>query len=161
MKRIVAAAFVAWLAAPAAHAQVTVKEAWVRATVPQQKATAAFMQLTSVHGGRLLEARSPVAKVVEIHEMSMANQVMRMRPVEAVELPAGKTVELKPSGYHIMMMELAGQIKEGDSVPLTLVVEHKDGKRESIELKVVARPLTATGSGHSHADHGGGAHKGH
>lgn len=139
-----AIAIVLALAAPAAAAQVTVKEAWVRATVPQQRGTGAFMQITSARDARLVEVKTPVAKVAEVHEMAMVDNVMRMRRVQALELPAGKTVELKPGGYHVMLMELNGQIKAGDTIPITLTIENKDSRRETIELKVPAKPLTHT-----------------
>ena len=142
MKRITLS-LAALVMAVAAQAQVSVKDAWVRATVPQQKATGAFMQLVSAKDARLVEARSPVAGVVEIHEMAMVDQVMKMRAVPALELPAGKAVELKPGGYHVMLLDLKGQVKDGDMVPLTLVVEGRDGKRQTLELKVPARPLNA------------------
>ncbi|WP_242616821.1 copper chaperone PCu(A)C [Rivibacter subsaxonicus] len=122
---------------------MTVSDPWVRATVAQQPATGAFMQLLSVQGARVLEARSPAAAMVEIHEMKMDGGVMQMRPVQALELPAGKTVELKPGGYHVMLMGLKQQLKEGDSVPLSLVVETAGGKRETIELKAPVRALGA------------------
>lgn len=133
--------------AAAAHAQVTVKDAWVRATVPHQKATGAFMQLTAASDTRLVEVSSPVAGIAEVHEMAMVKDVMRMRAVEGLELPAGKMVELKPGGYHVMLMDLKGQVKDGDMVPLTLVLQGRDGKRQSIELKVPARPLNAAAQG--------------
>jgi len=128
-----------------AQAQVSVKEPWVRATVPQQKSTGAFMQIVSAKDARLVEASSSAAGIVEIHEMVMAQDVMKMRAVEALALPAGKAVELKPGGYHVMLMDLKGQIKEGDMVPLTLVIEAKDGKRQTIEVKAPARPLNTAG----------------
>jgi periplasmic copper chaperone A len=131
----------------AAQAQVSVKDAWVRATVPHQKATGAFMQLTAAHDARVVEASSPVAGIVEIHEMAMVKDVMKMRAVDVLELPAGKTVELKPGGYHVMLMDLKGQVKDGDTVPLTLVVEGRDGKRQSLEIKAMARPLSAAAPG--------------
>ena len=123
-----------------ASAQTTVKDAWVRGTVAQQKATGAFMQLTSAQGGKLVSAASPVAGVVEIHEMSMEGNVMKMRAVAGVDLPAGKSVELKPGGYHVMLMDLKQQAKVGESVALTLVIEGKDGKRETL---VVNAPVKA------------------
>ena len=126
-----------------AGAQVTVKEPWVRATVPQQKATGAFMQITAPVDSKLVEVKSPAAGVVEIHEMKMENNVMKMRAVTGVDLPAGKAVELKPGGYHVMLMDLKVQVKEGDSVPLTLVFEGRDKKRETVEIKAVAKSLTA------------------
>ena len=148
MKRLLAAAALFTVCAVPAAAQVRVEQAWVRATVPQQKATGAFMQLTAQQDARLVEARSPVAGVVEVHEMTNANNVMKMRAVAALDLPAGKTVALKPGGYHIMLMELKAPVKEGTSVPITLVVEGKDGKREKVEVKAKVQPLTYAG-GHS------------
>ncbi|MBI5899245.1 MAG: copper chaperone PCu(A)C [Rhodocyclales bacterium] len=125
-----------------AYAQVTVKDPWVRATVSQQKATGAFMQLTSAQDTRLVEVKSPVAGVVEVHEMSMEKDVMKMRAIPGLDLPAGKTVELKPGGYHVMLMDLKQQMKDGDTVPLTLVVESKDKKRSTVEIKATVKPLT-------------------
>ena len=101
------------------------------------------MQITSPTDSKLVEARSPAAGIVEIHEMKLENNVMKMRAVTALDLPAGKAVELKPGGYHVMLMDLKGQVKAGDSVPLTLVFEGKDKKRETVEVKAAARSLTA------------------
>ncbi|MGV8899111.1 MAG: copper chaperone PCu(A)C [Burkholderiaceae bacterium] len=126
-----------------AQVEVEVKDSWVRATVQQQKTTGAFMQLTTKQDARLVEARSPAASAVEIHEMSMANNIMRMRAIPGLNLPAGKTVELKPGGYHIMLINLKQQVKEGDLIPVTLVIEGKDKKRQTIELQVPVRPLNS------------------
>lgn len=127
---------------PMAHAGDTldVSDAWVRATV-SATGTGAFMQLKSHADARLVEVRSPVAGVAEVHEMAMVNDVMKMRALETLPLPAGKTVELKPGGYHIMLMDLAAPLKAGDSVPLTLVVEGKNGKRTQVELTLPVRAL--------------------
>ena len=143
MKTLLSAAILAaaMILPEPALAQVTVTGPWVRATVPSQMATGAFMTLTAPKGGRLVEAKSPVAGVVEIHEMVMDKDVMRMRAVAALALPAGKAVALRPGGYHVMLMSLQQQIREGDRVPLTLVVEGRDGKRETIEVTATARPL--------------------
>ncbi len=147
--RLLSALALMW-AAGAAHAQVTVGDPWVRATVAQQKATGMFAQVTSAQGGKLVAASSPVAAVVEIHEMAMENNVMKMRAVPGLELPAGKAVDLKPGGYHVMLMGLKQQVKEGEVGPVTLVVEGKDGKRESVEVKAPVRALAAQAAGHSH-----------
>ena len=144
MKYAIFAALIAATSAASALAQVTIKDAWIRATVAQQTATGAFMQITALADSKLVEARSPAAGIVEIHEMKMENNVMKMRAVTALDLPAGKAVELKPGGYHVMLMDLKGQVKEGDSVPLTLVFEGKDKKRETVELKVAAKSLTSS-----------------
>ena len=140
MKRITLAALM--FAAFPVMAQVTVKDPWVRATVSAQKATGAFMQITSAQDARLVEAKSPVAGVVEVHEMVMEKDVMKMRAVKGLDLPAGKTVELKPGGYHIMFMDLKQQMKEGTTVPVTLVIEGKDKKRSTVEVKAAVKPLT-------------------
>ncbi|MBQ0959239.1 copper chaperone PCu(A)C [Ideonella sp. 4Y11] len=144
LKHLAAVAFLASLSVGSALAQTAVSEAWVRGTVPAQKATGAFMQIKSAQGGRLVSAASSVAGVVEIHEMKMDGNVMKMAALpKGLELPAGQTVELKPGGYHVMLMELKQPLKDGDSVPLSLVVEGKDGKRETLELKAPVRPLGA------------------
>lgn len=104
-------------AAPAVHAQVRVDSAWVRATVPSQSATGAFMRLTAQKDVVLTGASSPVAGIVEVHEMSMDKGIMRMRAAERVPLKAGQTIELKSGGLHIMMMDLKNQIKAGRACP--------------------------------------------
>lgn len=137
-----------------AQANVSVKDAWVRATVPQQKATGAFMQVQAAKDSKFVSASSPLTPTVEIHEMAMQGDVMRMRQVQSVELPAGKPVELKPGGYHIMLMNLKGQVKEGETVPFTLVFEGKDGKRETVEIKAPVRALnSAAKPAAAHAGH--------
>jgi copper(I)-binding protein len=138
------------LTAGTAMAQTTVKDAWVRGTVPQQKATGLFAKITSVQGGKLVGASSPMAAAAEVHEMILVGNVMKMRPVPVLELPAGKAVELKPGGYHVMLLELKQPLKAGDIVPVTLVVEGKDGKRESVEVKATVRALGGSSDNHTH-----------
>ena len=140
-----------------AQAQTTVKDPWARATVAQQKASGAFMQLQSAKGGKLLSASSPVAGVVEIHEMAMDGNVMKMRAVPSLDLPAGKAVDLKPGGYHVMLMDLKKQLNAGDTVPITLVVESA-GQRETLEVKAAVRPLSGQGAAAA-ADKGHHGHK--
>ncbi|MFN7121454.1 MAG: copper chaperone PCu(A)C [Hydrogenophaga sp.] len=157
MKKIIIATLLsltasAWAQAPA---KVEVKDAWVRATVAQQTSTGAFMQLTAQADTRVMQVSSPIAGVVEIHEMAMDKDVMKMRAVPALPLPAGKTVELKPGGYHVMMMDLKGPVKAGDVVPVTLVLESKDGLRSTLEVKATARPLgNAAAAAPAAASHG-------
>jgi copper(I)-binding protein len=135
------------LASLSAAAQVTVKDPWVRATTPHQTATGAFMKLESAQDARLVSASSPVAGVVELHEMAMEKNVMKMRQVPGIDIPADKGAELKPGGYHVMLMNLKGQVKEGDAVPITLVVEGKDKKRQTLEVRATAKPLATPGHG--------------
>lgn len=139
-----------------AHAQVTVQDPWVRATVPQQKATGVFMRLTAAQDMRLVGANSPAAGVTEVHEMKLVDNVMKMRAIPQLDLPAGQAVDLKPGGYHIMLMDLKQPVAQGAAVPLTLVFEGKDGQRQSQELQVPVRALSATAApAAGHGTHGG------
>ena len=144
LKTLLATALTVLSFSAIAQSSVQISDPWVRATVPQQKATGAFMQITAPKAMRLLEVRSPMAGVAEIHEMSMTDNMMRMRQIKEIALPAGKAVELKPGGYHVMLLDLKGQVKAGDKIALTLVVEGEDKRRETIEVTAVARPLGAT-----------------
>jgi len=136
------------LAIPAAgaFAEVTVTQPWVRGTVAPQKTTGAFMKLNSTRDAKLVAASSPAAKLVEVHEMAMVKNVMRMRPVAELALPAGKDVELKPGGYHIMLMGIARQLKQGDVVPITLTVRESDGTTRTVAVQAPVRDLTASGA---------------
>jgi copper(I)-binding protein len=137
-------ALIAALAAGSAFAQtaaVKVEGAWARASVPGQKGTGAFMKLTAKDGARLVGASSPVAGVTEVHEMKMEGDVMKMRAVPALELPAGKPVELKPGGYHVMLLDLKAPLAKDTVVPITLVFKDSKGAESRLELKV---PVSAT-----------------
>jgi copper(I)-binding protein len=127
------------LLASAAQAQVTVDKPWVRTTVVQQTTTAAYLTITSVQGGRLIEASSPVAASAEVHEMKMDGDMMKMRGVDVLPLPAGKPVEFKPNGYHLMLTGLKSQVKAGDVVPIKLIVEDAKGKRQVVDVQATAR----------------------
>lgn len=130
--------------ATSAHAQLAVSGPWIRATVPQQKATGAFMQLNATKDSRLVQVSSPAAGAVEIHQMEMHDQMMRMRQVDGIDLPAGKSVNLAAGGFHVMLMDLKKQLKDGDSVPVTLTVEGKDKKRDSVTVNVPVKPINFT-----------------
>jgi copper(I)-binding protein len=131
----------AMLFAPAVHAQVNIAEPWVRATVSEQKVTGAFMKITSPTDAKLVDVRTPLAGRTEIHEMAMVDDTMKMRQIPNLPLPAGVTVELKPGGFHVMLFELTAQAKEGDTVPLTLIIE-TGGKQETVVVNAAVRPLT-------------------
>lgn len=135
---------------------VYIKDAWVRTAVPGQSGTGAFMSITVKDGAKLVGATSPVAGVAEVHEMKMDGDVMRMRAVPVLDLPAGKTVQLKPGGYHVMLMELKQALPKGSTVPLTLTLRDAKGQESKVELKllVAATPpgaaMPAHGAGHKH-----------
>lgn len=124
-----------------AYAEVTVQNAWVRATVPQQKAAGVFFDIQATENLQLVEAQTSVATSAELHEMKMENDVMRMRPLEQLALPAGKKVNLKPGGYHLMLMGLKNQIKVGDVIPLRLMFQDKNKKQQFVNIKVIAKPI--------------------
>jgi len=128
-------------AAAAAHGQVEVRAAWVRGTVDGQTTAGAYMQLTSDRRASLLGAESPAARSAEIHEMKMDGNVMRMRAVPRLELPPGKTVELKPGGYHMMLVDLKRPLKKGDLVPIRLKVELSDKTIKTIQVVAEVREL--------------------
>lgn len=129
------------LAASASAQQVGVAGAWARATVVGQSASAAYMELTANENATLLGVSSPLASVVEVHEMTMDNGVMKMRARPRLDLPAGKTVVLKPGSYHIMLMELKQPLRKGELVPLTLRIEGKDKKLSTLEVNAEVRDL--------------------
>lgn len=144
--KLKALALVVGLICTSVYAQpVDVKGAWVRTAVPGQKATGAFMTLTAKDGARLVGGASPVAGVVEVHEMKMDGDIMRMRAVAGgLELPAGKAVELKPGGYHVMLMDLKAALPKDGNVPLTLLFKDAKGVDSKLELTV---PVAAMAPG--------------
>lgn len=123
---------------------------WVRGTVAAQKATGAFMQLTSKSGVTLVGVASPAASVVELHEMVMDNNVMKMRALPRLDIQPGKTVELKPGSYHVMLIDLKKPLTKGEIVPITLKVEGKDKKVEMVEVNAEVRDLTAAAPAMEH-----------
>ena len=125
------------LATGAAWAQVKIENGWARATVQGQKATGAFMKITAPQATRLVAVSTPVAGVAEVHEMKMDGDIMKMRAVPGgLPLPAGKTVELKPGGYHVMLMDLKAALPKDSTIPLTLVFKDAKGVQSKLEIKV-------------------------
>ncbi|NNG23570.1 copper chaperone PCu(A)C [Telluria aromaticivorans] len=142
MTRQLLALLASGLLSASAFAQVSVTEPWIRATVPQQKVTGAFMRVQSATPARLVGVQTEVAGRAELHEMAMDGQTMRMRRVESIELPAGKPVNLASGGYHVMLMDLKRQVKEGETVAVTLNVQDAAGKRQDVKVNVPVKPLT-------------------
>ena len=120
---------------------------WTRATPPTAKAGGGFLTITNTGStpDRLIAARSTASDKVEIHEMKMDGNVMRMRELEkGLEIPPGATVMLKPGGYHIMFMELKSPLAKDAKVPVTLVFE----KAGSIDVEMKVEAMGAADSGH-------------
>ncbi len=150
MKIVLEASLAALLLAGAAglaHAgDIALERPWSRATPANAPVGAGYVTLknTGAAADKLVSATSDVAGKVEVHEMTMDNGVMKMRPTAGVEIPAGKSVELKPGGYHIMFMQLKQQLKAGDTVKGVLTFE-KAGAMP-VEFKVEA--MAGGESGH-------------
>ena len=120
--------------AQAGNPNVDIKDAWVRSTVPGQMGTGAFMKITAKAGTQLVGVSSPVAGVGEVHEMKMDGDIMKMRAMPVLDLPAGKTVELKPGGYHVMLMDLKQPLLKDSKVPLTLMFKDAKGVQSKLAL---------------------------
>ncbi|MFT4097879.1 MAG: copper chaperone PCu(A)C [Rhodoblastus sp.] len=134
-----------------AHAgDISLDHPWSRATPAGAPVGAGYVTLKNVGGAadKLLSATADVAGKVEIHEMSMDGGVMKMRPIAGLEIPAGKSVELKPGGYHIMFMGLKQPLKAGDTIKGTLTFE-KAGAMP-VEYKVEAMGAGGKMDGHKH-----------
>lgn len=151
-----AIAFSLVLASMTALAQSTavkVDGAWARATVQGQKGTGAFMSLTAKDATQLVGVSSPVAGVAEVHEMKMEGDIMRMRAVAAIDLPAGKKVELKPGGYHVMLMDLKAPLAKDSTVPVTLLFKDAKGVESKLELKLPVATAAPGGATPAAAEH--------
>ena len=133
-----------------AFADVSAEGIWVRGTVAKQTATGAFMTLKTAKATQLISAASPVAEVVEVHEMVMDGNMMKMRALAKLDIPANTPVELKPGSYHIMLMGLKKPLVDGEKVPLTLNFENAAKQKEKLELQAEVRPMTQMPMQHKH-----------
>jgi copper(I)-binding protein len=145
---VIAALFSLATGAVFAADSVKVYDAWVRDTVPGAMVSAAYLRIKSDAPVKLVKAESPVAGVTEIHKMEMKDGIMKMQAVDAVEVVPGKVVDLKPGGYHIMLMMLKDQIKAGAKVPLTLTFE--DASKKQTVIKVEAKAQASDAQEHKH-----------
>lgn len=136
----------------AAQSTVRVESPYARATVPGQPAGGGYLKVTNMgkEADRLLAVSADVSKSVELHSMSMEGDVMRMRQVDGIDVPAGGSVELKPGGLHIMFIGLKGPLKAGDTFPATL----KFAKAGEVKVTVqVNAASAATAPAHDHGGH--------
>jgi len=156
MKRLAPLAFAAaalWAAAAGAT-DISVSDAWARASAGPARAGAAFMMIMNKGAAdRLVAAKSDVGARTELHTHIKEGEIMRMRRIEAVDVPAGGVAMLKPGGHHVMFMKLKAPLKEGTTFPLTLTFE----KAGDITVTVAVKKAGAMGAGHKHMhhDHGG------
>ena len=123
------------LSAATAYAEVTVSDAWVKATRPAQKVGAAYMTLESPQDATLVKIESPAAGTVEIHSMTMNDGIMKMRRLEDLPLPAGESVKLAPGGFHLMLFDLAKPMQAGETVPFTLHFKDSAGNLSTVQTQ--------------------------
>ena len=128
-------------AAGLAQASVTATDAWVRGTVPAQRTTGAFVTLQASEESKLVAVTTPAAQSAEIHASEQKQGVMHMHALDALALPAGQRVVLKPGSFHIMLVGLTRALSAGDTVPLTFTFEDRQGKRTRVEVRAEVRPL--------------------
>ncbi|MBP0615682.1 copper chaperone PCu(A)C [Jiella mangrovi] len=147
---LAAASLVAAVSGASAHSykvgDLEIAHPWSRATLPNAPVAGGYMTITNTgkSADRLIGGSTPAAERVEIHEMTMDGDVMKMRPVEGgLEIPAGETITLKPGGYHLMLTKPAGRLKEGDRVPLTLRFE----KAGEVKVELAVDKPNAMGPG--------------
>jgi len=115
--------------------QIEIKASWARATPGHAEVGAAYLTIVSPTADRLTAASSPVAKKVELHTMSMEGGVMKMRPLAAIDIPAGQPVTLSPSGMHIMLEGLNQPLRQGQSFPLTLTFDHAGPRQVTVSVE--------------------------
>ncbi len=139
-----------------AAAPVTAFAPWARASVQGQRATGVFVTLTATEPLTLVGASSPVAGTTEVHEMKLDGDIMRMRAVDALPLPANRPVQLKPGGYHLMLLELKAPLAPNTSIPLTLTFRTAGGEQRQLGLQV---PVSTTPPKEAGAAAGSGGHK--
>ena len=119
---------------------IKIEDAYTRATVPGQQVAGGFMKIENKGAAdQLISASSPVAGEVQLHEMAMDGNVMKMRQVKDISVPAGGAVELKPGGLHLMFMNIKAPLTAGESVPVKL----KFAKAGEVEVKM---PVNAMGN---------------
>lgn len=140
-------------------ADVKIEGAWVRTAVAGQSGTGGFMKLTAPANMKLIAVSSPVAGIGEVHEMKMEGSIMKMAQVKGgLELPAGLAVELKPGGFHLMLLDLKQSLKVDTQVPVTLTFANAKGEQSKVEIKMqVAARAPGSAPGKDMSSHG--AHK--
>jgi len=145
MRQIIAMfAMMIAISANAANLEVTVKDAWGKATAPGQDNGTIQFSIVSKKEAKLVSISSSVAGTVEIHSMVHENGMMKMRPVEFITLQAEKWVDLKNTGNHVMLLNLKQPLKAGDTIPLILTLEFPDKHRISVEAKAAIKPQGAS-----------------
>lgn len=153
MKKILMAGLLAMTAAASAHAdEVKVKDAWSRATASGQDSAMVQAVITSKKAAKLVSVACKDATTAELHSMVMEGDMMKMRQVDAIELPAGKAVDLGEAGYHLMLIGLKKPLVAGKKTHCEMVVRGADGKDSKVQLSAKVKPMTESAH-HEHMHH--------
>ena len=136
-------------AAAAESGGLEVSDAWARATPGNAETGAAYLTLKAANADRLTALSTPVADTAELHQMTMDDGVMRMRPLAGLDLPAGATLVLKPGGVHIMLAGLRQRLQAGQSFPLTLLFEKEGARAVTVVVEKAGAMRPATAAGHA------------
>jgi len=153
---LVAAGLLANLAA-SDEGGLVARDGYVYATVPGQSVAGAYLVLESAQDAQLVGGQSDVARAVEVHTMSMADGVARMRRLDALPLPARTPVKLAPGGVHLMLVGVNRVLKPGEHVRLTLKTVTPDGKALTVTISAPVVPVGEVAV--PAARHGGGEHR--
>ena len=137
-------------AAASAADAVRVVNAWARATVPGQKVAGVYMEIVSPVDARLAGVSFHLAKSAEVHSMKMEGGTMKMRPLQSLDLPAGKPVKLEPGGLHVMLFDLERPLRAGEKLPMTLTVEFAGQRMRDVSIEVSVRKGGSESDGHEH-----------
>lgn len=151
MKRIKLLALnLLFICSASAMAGVSATDPWIRGTVAAQKATGAFMTLKSPSATRLVSASVPaaIADLVEVHEMTQSDGVMKMRAIDGLDIPAHQPVALKPGSYHIMLMKLKRALTAGEKIPVTLKFVNAAKETETLTVEAEVRAMNQPNHGH-------------
>lgn len=132
---------------------IQIEGAWSRATAPGQDAASVDLSITSKQPAILLGVSSTASRTVEMHSMTHGDGMMKMREVNAIELPAGKRVSLGESGYHLMLVGLKAPLNAGKKIPLTLTIKLTDNRTVKVEAVAEVKPLTATKAPSQQGEH--------
>jgi copper(I)-binding protein len=147
MKRILCVGLLAMMAAAPVYADdVKVTKAWARATAPGQDTASVQLTITSKKDATLIGVASGSAQSGEIHTMFMEGDVMKMRAIESLPLPAKTPVTLGADGNHLMLIGLKNPLKAGRKLPFAITVKFADGKTSVIRILAVIKPLETTGN---------------
>ena len=144
MTRVLTAASVFWCICLSGFAnadQIRVSDSWARASAPGQQVAAVYFDIVSAVDAKLVAIDTDIAEVAEFHQMTVDGGTMRMRAVPTVDLPAGRTVSLKPGGFHVMLFGLEKSLRAGERIPFELSVEDVNGRKTKLKIEADVRNL--------------------